>query len=239
MKKIILLILVCMCFSCKQSSKMESGNEQEISTEIADTISAEQEPEIIEDFSIKFKTLGFKKPTKKFLIDFISENNKGNNNYSSLDSEADYVTDNERVTYFYTNIDIQNNTPHKITSFEVKYIIKAIFADGKTIYSPFIFASEEDEENLLDNGLWNDFGSVKKDKNWNPKEIREYYLMSKGMNVYIPGTFFAKKDFERTPESLTLIMKYKAISIDEEYTKIISYDILDSWKEYQTELGLR
>jgi hypothetical protein len=63
--------------------------------------------------------------------------------------------------------------------------------------------------------------------------------MSKGMNVYIPGAFFAKKDFERTPKSLTLIMKYKAISIDEEYTKILSYDILDSWKEYQTELGLR
>lgn len=227
-----------MCFSCKQSSKMESGNEQEIPTEKADIISAE-ESEITEDFSIEFKNLGFKLPNKKFLIDFISENNKENNNYSSLDSEANYVTENERAIYFCTDVNIQNNTPHKITSFKIKYIIKAIFADGETIYSPFIFASQENEGDLLDNGLWNDFGTVKEDKIWKPKEIREYYLMSKGMNVYIPGTFFAKKDFERTPESLTLIIKYKAISIDKEYINIISYDILDSWKEYQTKLSLR
>lgn len=47
------------------------------------------------------------------------------------------------------------------------------------------------------------------------------------MNVYSSGTFLQKKYLEKTPESLTLIIKYKAINRDKEFINIISYDILD------------
>lgn len=232
MKKITLLILVCICFSCKQSSKMESGNEQEISTEMADTISAEQEPEIIEDFSIEFKSLEIKQFEKQFVRDFILKYNE--REYSSLEDEVDYVM---KTPHFCTTLVMQNNTPNKITSFKLSYILKAVYADGETEYWPYKY--EASEESMLNNYLINELVSIKKDEIWKPNEIREYYLTGTGMNCDVPGVFISKSTFERTPTNFTMLLKYKGISVDGEYTQILSYDVLDSWKKYQTELGLR
>lgn len=234
MKKIILLILVCMCFSCKQSSKIGSGNEQEIPTETADTISAE-EPEINEDFSIKFKSLEIKQFEKNSFREFLlSHVDKNSDSYDNIENVVDYVRDSP---YFRTTLAIQNNTPNKITSFKLSYILKAVYADEKTEYWPYGY--EASEESMLDNRLINRFGSVKQDEIWNPNEIREYYLLGDAVGCDVPGTFISKSVFERTPTNFTLIIKYKGISVDGEYTQILSYDILDSWKEYQTKLGLR
>jgi hypothetical protein len=48
-----------------------------------------------------------------------------------------------------------------------------------------------------------------------------------------------KTDFERTPKKAVLILGYKAISIDGEYSDMERFDIIDLWKANQIKLGFR
>lgn len=241
MKKTILSILVCLSFSCKHkpaTDSIDNGIEQE-TTKAEDTATVDKVPENTEDFFIKFKSLEIKQFEKKFLKSyFLNEIDKETNSNVEGKAEefAEYVGDKP---FLCTNLVIQNNTPNKITSFELTYILKAIYADGKTEYWPRHNA--ESEESMLDNQYLNKFVSVKQKDIWNPNEIREYNIRSfdEGGGNSLPGQFISKSVFERTPTNFTLIIKYKGISVDGEYTQIFSYDILDSWKEYQTKLGLR
>jgi len=242
MKKIILSILVCLSFSCKNKPAavvMDNDIEQEThkaaAAFIEDTATVKVVPEDIDDFSIKFKTFDIKQFDKKSLKDFLlSHVDKNSDSYDNIENVVDYV---ENTPYFSTTLVIKNNTANKMTSFKLSYILKAVYADGETEYWPY--KSKNSEESMLDKHLFNKFGSVNQDKIWNPKEIREYYLIGDALSCDIPGTFISKKAFERTPVNFTLIVKYKGISVNGEYTQILSYDILDSWKAYQKELGLR
>lgn len=235
MKKIILSFLVCLSFSCKHKPDadfIDNGIEQDTTKEATVNVV----PEDIENFPIKsFTSLEIKQFEKKSLRDFLlSHVDKDSDSYDNIENVVDGVGDSP---YFCTTLDIQNNTPNKITSFMFSYILKAVYADGEIEYWPYKY--EASEESMLDNHLINDFGSVKQDDIWNPKEIREYYLLGDALGCDVPGTFISKKAFERTPTNFTILIKYKGISVDGEYTQIFSYDILDSWKEYQTKLGLR
>lgn len=235
MKKIILSFLVCLSFSCKHkpdANTIDHGVEK-------DTATVNKVPANTEDFSIKFKSLEIKQFEKKFFKDFIvnshADAEKDDKFYRDFESDFEIVADK---TFFCTTLAIQNNTPNKITSFKLTYFLKAIYADGKTEYWPP--KDDTSEESMLDNDYSNGLDSVKQKNIWSPNEIREYYISSyDGGIFYVPGTSISKKAFERTPKNFTLMIKYKGISVDGEYTQIFSYDILDSWKEYQSELGLR
>ncbi|HAH55799.1 MAG TPA: hypothetical protein DCM02_11115, partial [Flavobacterium sp.] len=168
MKKIILSFLVCLSFSCKHkpdANTIDHGIEK-------DTATVNKVPENTEDFSIKFKSLEIKQFEKKFLKSyFLNEIDKETNTNVEGKAEefVEYVGDKP---FFCTTLVIQNNTPNKITSFELTYILKAIYADGKTEYWPS--HSEESEESMLDNQYLNKFVSVKQKDIWNPNEIKEY-----------------------------------------------------------------
>ena len=243
MKIIILSFLVCLSFSCKHkpdSDFIDNGIEQETTKGAEeDTATVNVVPENTEDFSVKFKSLEIKQFGKKFFKDFIlnshDDGEKDDKFYQDIERDFEIVGDK---TFFCTTLVIQNNTPNKITSFKLTYFLKAIYADGKTEYWPY--GDKTSEENMLDDDYSNGFYSVKQKDIWSPNEIREYYISSYEGGIFnVPGRSISKKAFERTPTNFTLMIKYKGISVDGEYTQIFSYDILDSWKEYQTKLGLR
>ncbi len=249
MKKIILLILVCLSFSCKHKPAedfIDNENGQD-TTYVEDTTTVNVESENSEDFSIKFKSIGFiQQFEEKFLRDFMANNKTMNWYAGTIDDQMKGVIERYKYdSFFYANLVIQNNTPNKMTSVKLSGIIKAVYADGKMEYWPSgVLSNSPTEKNILEDDLVDIFGFVSKyDEMWNSNEIREYYLMDQFEDYKIPGVAFMKNEtinvFKRTPLSLILVINYKAISVDKEYTKTISYDILDSWKECQTELGLR
>ena len=50
---------------------------------------------------------------------------------------------------------------------------------------------------------------------------------------------FSKKSFQRTPETLDFVIRYKSISVDDEQADLRKYDVKDIWTNYQSKLNLR
>ena len=138
---------------------------------------------------------------------------------------------------------LKNNTSNKITNFKFQYYIKAIFDNGEEMYFPNTLLKRHnngedvtyDNELLLENSSFL-LSPLVIDEIWQPETTKELNYV---VGQYMPKGNFIKEIFNRTPESLTVIYRYNAISIDKEYNSFGYYDILDYWKKYQTEIGLR
>lgn len=136
---------------------------------------------------------------------------------------------------------LKNNTSNKILKYKIKYFIEIVFEDNTFLYSPMYY--EKDTVPATDE-IWNHPSildvSLPKGDIWLPNTEREFHLVNFG--TYAPGwkaRNFDKSIFERTPKMVSLITKYEAISVDKEYTDIQKIDLIENWKKYQAEIGLR
>ena len=142
----------------------------------------------------------------------------------------------------FVDFTMKNNTPHKITSFELRYYAKAVFKDGSFEYYPhssFVNDKENDYERF-DDVTYGLKETIPKDEIWEPGTTRDFTLVV--FNTYGIGWLeynIDKRVFERTPNLFLLLYRYNAISVDKEYEKVMPYNMLPQWKEYQRKLGLR
>jgi hypothetical protein len=134
---------------------------------------------------------------------------------------------------------IQNNTPYTITQFDFSRFARANYKDGEYEYFP---------RDIMDSNINDDMARFDHDQSkidvleegevWKPNEIRDFEIF-----IYQSGFLeqfnFSKKKFERTPEQFYFAFKYYAVSVDEEFENYQVFDILEFWKSYQEEIGLR
>lgn len=138
---------------------------------------------------------------------------------------------------------LKNNTANKITNFKFQYYIKAIFDNGEEMYFPNTLLKKQnngqdvthDDELLLNNSSLL-LSTLEINEIWQPQTTKELNYV---VGQYMPKGNFIKEIFNRTPQSLSVVYRYNAISIDQEYNYFGNYDILEHWKKYQTEIGLR
>ncbi len=145
---------------------------------------------------------------------------------------------------FTASITLKNNTSNNITKFEIDYYLKAIFKDNEIYYYPTFWPLEESDDLNAFDFTSNHFRyqqNSKKQPIWKPQEERTFdFIVYKNMRAAGGGlSNFSNSVFERTPKSLVFSYRYKAISVDAEYENYYSYDILELWTDYQSQIGLR
>lgn len=159
---------------------------------------------------------------------------------------------------FFVNFDIKNNTPNTIDKFLVKVKIGAEFKDGTFQTFPRkerkikVDLNDITVEQYLEDVRIYDFkkypsdfhvGVLETDEKWESGIIKNFSLIigDTRLGAHDSRAYFNINSmvFERTPKKLYLIFHYRAIGIDGEYENIMIYDILEYWKDYQTEIGLR
>ncbi|MCF8308933.1 MAG: hypothetical protein K9I68_07995 [Bacteroidales bacterium] len=137
---------------------------------------------------------------------------------------------------------LQNKTDNKITSFDMRYYAKAIFKDGSYEYYPnsAFFKADDNDYARFDDATYALDASLSSDDVWKPGTTRDFtFVIFEGYGVGRQEFNIDKETFERTPSKFFVAYRYKAISINEEYEKIMAYNFLPQWKEYQKKLGLR
>ena len=166
---------------------------------------------------------------------------------TSFDS-AEFVFDSayskpkSNYSVFLSIINIKNNTNSKIIQFQITAFIKIKFKGEDYIYLPGDgFVKDDDSYDIyFDRTLCFDKNKISSSTPWHPNETKTFTfktfeeLVCSWKHISINPYMF-----ERTPEEVSLIVKYKAINIDKEYKNILRYNILDQWKDFQTKLGLR
>ena len=194
--------------------------------------------------------------------DNYSENNiEEDVNTITINDETKLIDENFPITdlridfkkyEIYGNIDgpsmnmtfsLKNKTTNKISNFKFQYYIKAIFDNGETMYFPntLIDGSKEgqdityDDELILDNSS-NSLSQLTINDVWETGVTKQLNYV---VGHYMSKGNFKKEIFNRTPKSLEVVYKYNATSIDKEYSYFGKYDILNYWKDYQIEIGLR
>ena len=215
-KKIfILTILSCfVSFSCKKdNSSSEIEKNENTLTENQET--EEEEIEII-DFPLTDLEINF----------------KNHEEFSNIDGPS--------MDMIFT---IENKTPNKISNFEFQFYLKAIFENGEVMYFPNTLVSKHkdgqdltDNDELIINNSKNSLATLKINETWEPNVAKK---LEYSVGQYMPKGNFNEALFKRTPQSFLIVYSYNAISIDKEYNRFGYYDILDYWKEYQTQVGLR
>jgi hypothetical protein len=141
-------------------------------------------------------------------------------------SDSKFYTheEHDNWTIYTMKFTLTNNTNYKITKFFIEDSISINFKndDGGRYYDGVLFSAKP---------------KINVKNPWLPKENREF-------EIYIPDTFgmvahLSPTNFERTPENVTLNLKYNWFSIDEEGNEQDSFDLIKEWKDYQKSLGYR
>lgn len=138
---------------------------------------------------------------------------------------------------FTVNLVLKNNTENNLSSFEARYFIEALYQDGDILYYPTrgFYPHEKEEPSII----FDDYGIVTSTLHDNELWKSKSTHLFTSFITWSFGDFFTEDMFKRTPKSLTLYIQFRGISIEKEYLEIYKYDILDYWKDYQTELQLR
>ena len=129
------------------------------------------------------------------------------------------------------NVDIKNETPNRITKFDMEEYIEVDFQGSEpkrkieiTMDSPSPGKNKEESGYCI---------------LWQPYSVHKLNFICYGSQIHSYYDKLSLDYFERTPVHCDIVFKYKAISVDGEYNDEFRYDILDKWKEFQTVLGLR
>jgi len=146
----------------------------------------------------------------------------------------------ENVTLKIT-LEIKNSTKSKITTCNIKGYIKTVYNNENIVFLPSNGAVDSEDSYIAKKFSGVD-GKVDEDVSikspWNPGESRLYKFSIPGW-ADINNFELVTSVFERTPEVAEVHFFYNAISIDDEYHDLVYFDILDLWKGFQKELGLR
>jgi len=135
-------------------------------------------------------------------------------------------------------IKMKNNTPDIIRDFELKYYIKVVMKDSDFKYYPSGFVGGANTDDIKFNDDIMKY-NIPYDSVWNPNEIKTIKLTVPGSKTGANYYNFSYKKFERTPLEAVIGYRYNATSVDGEYENTEFYNILEFWKEYQTEINLR
>lgn len=166
------------------------------------------------------------------------------NNFPVVDiNGGEFQEENANQANFTIAFGIKNQSNTIITQIELIGFLKVVFQDGTSTFYPYEIHDETEDEYL--NRVWHKgvrpvvTQSVNTKTPWKPNAIYKFmFRMPEDIpNIYKLGVY--KSAFQRTPKEAAFVFKYKAIGIDGEYTDVMRYDVLDSWKRYQERLGLR
>jgi hypothetical protein len=190
-------------------------------------------------------------------------NSNINTNYSNQETEGDSQTNQSiKITPFYATflyyenksisdfnaiMDIKNQSASRITDLSIKGFLEIQFKNESMMYIPTpynFFDDDEKPESEYADGILPIEPKIIGDRIGvdNPltqnKSIRvEFTIPGDGDNSV---KYDLKKEyFQRTPERVVFVIKYKAISVDGEYEELVRFDIMDLWKDFQTRIGLR
>jgi len=212
-KAFVITILSCFIFfSCKKDT---SSLEKEINQSTLSENQNEEKLDIV-DFPVTDLEINFKKHEE----------------FSNIDGPS--------MDMIFT---LENKTSNKISSFKFQFYLKAIFDNGEVMYFPNTLVNKkmngqdltEDDELVLNNSK-NSLATLNINEIWMPNNTKQ---LKYSVGQYMPKGNFDEDLFKRTPQYFFIVYNYNAISIDEEYNRFGYYDILDYWKEYQTQVGLR
>ncbi len=165
-------------------------------------------------------------------------------NFSITFNEIGFFTDKKDSTDYEINPDfyMTNNTGKKLTRIKVAWFLEVGYKGEKIQYQPDMsgrdYKSEDDYcsyeprcNYCVVNCVVEKTDSISGTQPWLPgTSLRLNYPYGSGGSV---------KEFERTPETLMLVIKYDASGVDGDYSNKIRFNLIDKWKEYQTKLGLR
>ncbi|MEG4904786.1 hypothetical protein, partial [Microcoleus sp. F10-A1] len=144
---------------------------------------------------------------------------------------------------FNVELTIKNNTGNTINNIEIISGIKAQFRDDKTMYYPYPFSEYKSDAEYLSGPTAKQYGginNIREKKKWMPSQTKTFKLRVFGsyeVDWSVKG--FRNGTFERTPSTAEYIVAYKFQGLDGEYEDFFKFDILDLWKNYQTQIGLR
>ncbi|ELY1993076.1 hypothetical protein SL054_002440 [Flavobacterium psychrophilum] len=213
MKKIALIIIMfTTLIACKESDNSKNNTNIDDNKNTEESVDTEiTEVETKEDFPL------------------------WSHNITGFESTED---GSQKGSIFKAKLTFKNNTSEVISKFELKYFIEIKFKDGKYYYLPTAHFNYRDESdsNHFDQMYEVRIVRLQEGEKWKPNETKDFDINVEG---HYNGGNINNDLFERTPETLILAYKYKAIGIDNEFEKIVGNDILEYWKEYQTKLKLR
>ena len=177
----------------------------------------------------------------------ISQNKNGDNidktDNFSIEINKEKFEDYDRLgAVFKIELALKNITNNKITSFESLGFLELVYEDGGMRFYPGERDAKSEDAyfgQLLYGVKSHLTPKVNPNNPWKPKEDRILKFNIPNDAVYTYELSIGKFEFQRTPQQVIFALKYKAISVDGEYADIIRFDVKDSWKEYQKELGLR
>lgn len=136
---------------------------------------------------------------------------------------------NELIPFRF-ELDLINNTHHKITRYKIQ---------PKIIYQ---FGNEPENTKLNGcDGVKDIKPLVSADNPWlHGDSLRFLFTLPQmGDGASDACSPFSKRNFERTPNYIFLSVDLITVSVDQEFQETFRFDILDLWKDFQKELGLR
>ncbi len=134
-----------------------------------------------------------------------------------------FIACGETATSFLIEFELKNNSNIPINTFYFNSAVEGVFSDG---------------EKIKQDGTFDHYSNIISiNKIWKPNEIRTF-------KIYLPNVpynynFFRKDYFERTPENIGITFNFIARGVDGEFEETRGFNLLEEWKEYQTELGYR
>lgn len=137
--------------------------------------------------------------------------------------------------YFQIALNVKNNTPNKMNSCNYWHSrISIQFQDEKepevakmNLYTTLY--GERLHTDLTMTPKYSPATEVSVNDLWLPDSTRTFYF----------SIFLLRKHFERTPANVNFEFHYKIKGVDGEYENSETFDILEPWKQFQRELGLR
>jgi len=170
-------------------------------------------------------------PKKDFEIVSIE---KGNFTTRELSRKKQPI-DSAISAYFQIALNVKNNTANKMNS--CNYWDSRIFIQFQDEKEPKIanlnlytaLYGERLHKDITITSKYPPAMDVNVSDLWLPNTIRTFYF----------SIWTLRKYFERTPETVNFEFRYKIKGVDGEYENSESFNILESWKQFQIELGLR
>lgn len=141
---------------------------------------------------------------------------------------------------------LKNNTSSRVTSFKIETFLLAQYRDELIFYpnDNSDGGKHETLDEFIKNGrflvtaLRNDDISI--DEPWLPNTKKTFICkIYNSIDWHNGHVGFSKKSFQRTPETLDFVIRYKSISVDDEQADLRKYDVKDIWTNYQSKLNLR
>ena len=141
-------------------------------------------------------------------------------------------------------VKLKNNTSHTINNIEIISAIKAQYKnENNPTYYPDPNYDYESDLKYLNGPTASQYGGMnnyKAKEKWTSGQTKTFNLKV----FYYYGLSWAEigfinSIFERTPNKVEFIAAYKFIGLDGEYEDEIAVNMLDLWKAYQTQIGLR